>query len=135
MAALTTDRNTFERAGDYVVLPVAAGVTLYAGALAALDAGGNVTPGATATTLKGIGRCEEFIDNSAGIAGAVTVKVKKGVFAFANSAAADLITTADIGSNCFIVDDQTVAKTDGTGTRSVAGVVFDVNTDGVWIKF
>jgi hypothetical protein len=33
------------------------------------------------------------------------------------------------------VDDQTVAKTDGTGARSVAGKVFDVDSGGVWVRF
>ncbi len=42
---------------------------------------------------------------------------------FANSAAGDLITKADIGAACYIVDDQTVARTNGTNTRSPAGVV------------
>ena len=54
---------------------------------------------------------------------------------FANSAATDAITLADIGKDCFIVDDQTVAKTDGSGTRSRAGRVFDVDADGVWVEF
>ena len=54
---------------------------------------------------------------------------------FANSASADLISLADIGADCYIVDDQTVAKTSGTNTRSVAGKVFDVDADGVWVDF
>ena len=48
---------------------------------------------------------------------------------------ADAITLADVGSDCYIVDDQTVAKTNGTNTRSVAGKVFDVDADGVWVDF
>ena len=32
-----------------------------------------------------------------------------------------------------MVDDQTVAKTDGTGTRSAAGVVVNVDALGVWV--
>ena len=54
---------------------------------------------------------------------------------FANSAAADLITLADLGSTVFVVDDQTVAKTSATSTRSAAGKVVDVDTTGVWISF
>lgn len=134
MAALTQDRSTPELLAPAVLeLPVAAAVTLHAGALAALDANGRVTPGATATTLKGLGRVEERVDNSAGAAGAVTARVKRGVFRFANSAAADELTAADIGADCYIVDDQTVAKTDGTGTRSLAGKVWNVDAQGVWV--
>ena len=59
----------------------------------------------------------------------------KTVACFANSAAADAITLADIGADCYIVDDQTVAKTSATNTRSVAGKVFDVDAEGVWVDF
>ena len=133
---LTTDRDTQERANNKLHNgPVAASKLIYAGALVALDASGNITPGATATTLKGAGRAEERVDNSAGAAGAKSVNFKKGVFNFANSASGDAITRADIGNDCYIVDDQTVAKTHGTNTRSVAGKVVDVDARGVWVKF
>ena len=133
---LTTDRDTQERANNKLHNgPVAASKLIYAGALVALDASGNITPGATATTLKGAGRAEERVDNSAGAAGAKSINFKKGVFCFANSAAGDAITRADIGNDCYIVDDQTVAKTHGTNTRSVAGKVADVDARGVWVKF
>ena len=41
---------------------------------------------------------------------------------------------ADVGADCYIVDDQTVAKTNGTNTRSVAGKIIAVDADGVWVK-
>lgn len=135
MAALTTDRNTPRRDGASMSVPVAAAQQIFAGALVAVNATGYATPGATATTLRGIGRAEAQADNSAGADGAISVDVMRGVFRFGNSAAADLITRAEIGADCYIVDDQTVAKTNGTGTRSVAGTVFDVDADGVWVKF
>ncbi len=59
MAALTEDRDTKERGGSKLSLPVAASVTIYAGALVARDANGRATPGATATTLRGVGRSAE----------------------------------------------------------------------------
>ena len=135
MAALTVDRNTPGRDGDIISLPVAASEVIYSGALVARDASGNAAPGATATTILGAGRAEAHADNSSGSAGDINVDVRQGVFRFANSTAGDEITRADIGSDCYIVDDQTVAKTDGTSTRSVAGKVFDVDSDGVWVKF
>ncbi|WP_119167105.1 hypothetical protein [Algihabitans albus] len=136
MAALTQDRLTPEILEPSTLeLPAAAGVVLHAGALAALDAAGNVTPGATATTLKGLGRVEAAVDNGGGSAGAVTAKVRRGVFRFANSAGADEIGNADIGEDCFIVDDQTVAITNGTNTRSRAGRVWAVDAQGVWVDF
>lgn len=134
MAALTADRNTPQKEGEIIVLPAAAAKKFYAGALVALDAAGRATPGAAATTLKGLGRCEQAIDNSAGAAGAVSVEIRRGVFRFANSAAGDAITAVEIGADCYIVDDQTVAKTNGGTTRSVAGRIMDVDAQGVWVR-
>jgi hypothetical protein len=111
----------------------AAAVTLYTGALAAWDTAGDITPGAVATDLIALGRVEKLADNVNGAAGDILGKVKPGVYRWANSAAADLITTAERGDLCYIVDDQTVAKTDGTATRSVAGRIVDVDSIGVWV--
>ncbi|WP_028319340.1 hypothetical protein [Desulfobulbus elongatus] len=130
--ALTADRDTKERSGDRIVLPVAASVTCYAGGLAARDANGRATPGATATTLRGVGRFAERVTNGV-TAGAVSITIEKGIFRWANSADTDAIAAADIGADCYIVDDQTVAKTSGTSTRSVAGKIFDVDAQGVWV--
>lgn len=134
MSALTADRNTPRREGEKRVIPVAAATLIYAGALVAINAAGNAVPFSVATTLKSAGRAERRTDNSAGIAGEVSVEVSAGIFCFANSAAADLITRADIGADCYGVDDQTVAKTSATNTRSIAGKVFDVDARGVWVK-
>lgn len=132
--ALSEDRSTAMRDGNMISLPVAAGVTIYAGALVARDASGDATPGAETTGILGVGRADAGADNAGGAAGDITVEVRKGVFKFDNSAAGDAISLADVGSDCYIVDDETVAATDGTGTRSVAGTVFDVDADGVWVR-
>lgn len=132
MTALAADRNTPQRAGDQFVYPVAAATKIYAGSIVMLNAAGDATKGATATGQICVGRAEEQVDNT-GAAGAKTINVSKGVYRWGNSAAADAITKAEIGDNCYIVDDQTVAKTDGTATRSVAGKIVDVDTSGVWV--
>jgi len=134
LTALTKDRNTPAQDGRVFDDPVAAATQIFAGSLACLDAAGNLVPGSTATTLTARGRAEDNVDNSAGAAGDLTCRVKNGVFKFANSAAGDLITRAEIGDNCYIVDDQTVAKTDGTATRSIAGKIIDVDAGGVWVQ-
>ena len=134
MTALAADRNTAERAGQDYSGPVAANVVIYAGALICLDAAGNMTPGATATTLVAAGRADERVDNTGGAAGALTVRWRRGLFRWANSAGADEITRAEVGDTAYIVDDQTVAKTDGTSTRSAAGIIRDVDDVGVWIE-
>lgn len=134
MAVLAADRNTPRREGNGISLPVAASKKIFAGGLVATDANGRALPGYVATTLKGAGRAEELADNSSGADDAINVKVLKGVFRFANSGG-DAITQADIGNDCYIEDDQTVSKTDGTATRSVAGKIYAVDSDGVWVKF
>ncbi len=135
MSALTQDRNTSRRDGNQVEPPVAATTRIWGGSITCVNAAGYAVPGATSTTLKAVGVSEHRADNSAGVAGAIRVRCRKGPHRFANSAAADAITLADVGSDCFIVDDQTVAKTNGSNTRSVAGKIFDVDADGVWVDF
>jgi len=135
MSALTQGRTTKQRAGDIDDGPVAAAQLIYAGAIVMRNAAGFLVAAVTATGLTGVGRAEELVDNSDGGDGDAVLRVRPGIFAYANSAAGDLITAADIGKACFAVDDQTVAKTDGTGTRSKAGVVARVDADGVWVRF
>ncbi|WP_197904962.1 hypothetical protein [Acidovorax sp. 210-6] len=50
MTALTKDRPTAQRAGDLVADPLAAAVTIYAGAMYVLDGSGNATPATAAAT-------------------------------------------------------------------------------------
>lgn len=133
MAALTAERDTIRRSGDNLSLKAAATKVYFAGALVARDGNGRATPGAVATTIRGVGRARETVDNSAGADDALDVPIEKGIFRWDNSASTDEITAADIGSDCYIVDDQTVAKTNGTSTRSVAGKIHDVDDIGVWV--
>ncbi|MFM9902144.1 MAG: hypothetical protein ACKVOT_14125 [Polaromonas sp.] len=137
MTALTQERDTQRRNGEQVAFPVAAATKIFAGSLVCISTVSNfATKGATATTLKAVGMAHCTVDNTAGANGAVSVTVeRKGWFPFANSAAGDLIVLGDVGSDCFLVDDQTVAKTSGTNTRSVAGKVRDVTSTDVWIEF
>jgi hypothetical protein len=130
MAALTRDRNTPEKEGKLLALPMAAATTIYAGSLVVINAAGYAAPGSTATTLRAAGRAEEHRVNS-GNNGDVVINVRRGVFKFAN-ATADPVTA--LLSTCYIVDDQTVAATNGTNTRSAAGKVLTIDTDGVWVE-
>lgn len=133
MAALAKDRNTPKRDGDIISAPVAATKKIYAGGIACLNSSGYAVPASTATGLRPVGRAIEQIDNSSGGDGDLSVKIERGCFRWANSAGADEITAAEIGSVVYLVDDQTVAKTSATGTRSRAGFVVDVDSEGVWL--
>jgi predicted RecA/RadA family phage recombinase len=134
MVALAQGRATRQAIDGLYELPVAAATLIYAGALVALNATGFATKGAVATTLKPFGRAESTVDNSAGAAGALNIQVRTGIFEWVNSAAGDLIGIADVGADCFIVDDQTVAKTNGGATRSRAGKVVGFNGAGVLVQ-
>jgi len=129
--ALTTDRNTPAREGALFQDPVAASAKIYAGGLVVLNATGYAAPGSTATGLTARGRAEEQVDNSAGADGALSVKTRSGCFRFKNDAS---INRTHINKTAYIVDDETVAATDGTGTRSAAGTIDDVDSDGVWVQ-
>ncbi|HEX9844036.1 MAG TPA: hypothetical protein VGC20_14850 [bacterium] len=133
MTALAKDRVTPRRSNEDFSLPVAAGAVIHVGALVALSATGYATPGAVAATLQPVGVAQEAVDNTGGADGAKTVKVRNGAFRFANSGGGDLIALTEVGAVCYIVDDQTVAKTDNGGARSPAGMVVDVDGDGVWV--
>jgi len=88
--------------------------------------------------LVAVGIFEAQVDNSDGADGEQTAEVLRGFARLENSAGADEITAADIGKACFIVDNQTVAKTngavgEGAPARSVAGIVDAVDDVGVWV--
>lgn len=130
---LTKDRNTLSRSGQLFSYPMAVAL-VYAGSIGVINSSGYLTKGSTATGLKCVGRISRQVDNSAGSAGDVRGEVENGVFQWGNSAAADAITLAEVGTVCYIVDDQTVAKTSGGGTRSPAGIIEDVDSGGVWVR-
>lgn len=113
--------------------PVAANVVIFQGALVVMAAG-VARPGRVATGDVCVGVAKDDANNTGGAAGAIRVPVERGVFHFKNSAAGDAIALADIGADCWIVDDETVAKTNGTNTRSKAGRVWDVDAAGVWVE-
>lgn len=130
--SLTTDRNTQMSDGELISVPMAA-IKIFAGGLVAANAAGYGTPGAVATTLTYLGRAEETVDNTGLAAGANSVLVRRGkAFKWANSGA-DAVTQASLGKLCYIVDDLTVALTNGNGTRSPAGIVLSVDSDGVLV--
>jgi hypothetical protein len=132
MVALTADRNTPELLPGERVGVLGATQTIFNGSILMRNASGHLIKGATATGSFGVGRAE---DNGASTTAGVTPqRYRPGIFRFANSSAGDLIVTADIGAACYIVDDQTVAKTNGTNTRSPAGIIDGVDAQGVWVR-
>ena len=132
MTALTADRNTPRLEGTERVGTLGANQAIWAGALLMRNASGDLIEGATATGAYGVGVALERVSSTT--AGVTAIRYRPGIYRFANSASGDLITKADIGAACYIVDDQTVAKTNGTNTRSPAGVIDSVDALGVWVR-
>lgn len=130
MSAQEKGRDPHESGNDIHGDPCAAGVHVFRGALVVLNSAGDAKPGVTATGLLARGVATVDVDNTDGDAGDLTVHTKSGTFEFANSADSDEITAAEILDYCYIVDDQTVAKTSGGATRSIAGIVVGVQANG-----
>jgi len=109
--ALAKDTPLPEIIGDYADAPVAAATVIYEGSLVAVSAAGYAKPAADGDTLF-LGVCEKKADNSAGAAGAINARVKRGIQyrVMALSGAAQ----ADVGDAVYATADDTITKTAGT---------------------
>lgn len=138
MTALAAPKKTPNLGSEGVVprvhdLSVKASSSIYAGALVVMNAG-YAAKATTATGLIAAGVAQETVDNSSGSNGDKKVRVHTGTFKFKNSSSTDQIGVTEIGKDVYIVDDQTVAKTDGSSSRSRAGKVMAIDADGdVWV--
>ncbi|HEX7684358.1 MAG TPA: hypothetical protein VF446_12635 [Trinickia sp.] len=134
MTAATSDRDTQRREAvtfDYAAL---GGQIFYAGALIAIDsATGFAGPCTGAATQTVVGVAEVRLSTIGLANGAVTIKVRRGCFRFANDAAPNAYGMADIGSVAHALDDATISKAAGALAR--AGTVCDIDPSGdVWIE-
>ena len=135
MGSLRTGRVTPQRSVVLARLPMPAGEVIFAGALVVLNAAGYAAPGTAAAGLRAMGRCEQTVDNSEGADGEASVLVRReGTFLWGNASGADQVTLQDLNRNCYILDDQTVARDSDGGARSPAGIVAGVEEGGVWVE-
>jgi hypothetical protein len=139
MTATTGPRGLTKRLGDSPIpyrpsYPMKAGAKINHGAIVALD-GGYAVAASTKLGLVAVGIADipgGTLDNTLGADGAMSVEVRSGTHGpFVNSGGS--ITQAMVGSDCFLVDDQTLHATDGLQTRSVAGKVHKVDASGVYV--
>ena len=131
MAALSAARATTQLGGagplpEEVSYPVKADAICYAGGIAVIDTG-YAKPGAAATGLVAVGIFQKTVDNTGGADGAVTVPVRAGVFVLENATSTDACSQAEAGTDIYILNDQTVTKTD-TGHSKVGKMVNMVST-------
>jgi hypothetical protein len=152
MAALSNSRNTPEMAdgGRMRVFPVEANTNIYLGGIVALNAAGNAVPASATTTVANaqrvVGRAEYVKNgmpgqnalNNPGAAGAISITARKGVFLYASDGS---VGAAQLGLNCFALDDNTVTALDRASGASVqqyaaAGQVVAIDPSGqVWVDF
>jgi hypothetical protein len=128
--ALTADRipMTARQDGEIFEYPIAATTHLYAGQAIGLDTAGNAVAMSLTTSLVAVGCCEEEINNT-GAAAAANVKVRTGVFRWANHGS---ITKTSIGDVVYAYDDVSVQAS--SSSASAMGVMVDIDSLGVWVK-
>lgn len=117
----------------YVVL-AAASVALE-GALAFVNADGYASS-SPSMGCKCVGIWENSADNSTGADGAVGEQVLRGrVFLLRNDSTTP-VTQADLFSDVYAVDNQTVSPDSDTGARAKVGrfVGFDTDTTALWVE-
>jgi len=126
MTALTKARTVKSIPGLSFAYPVLANAVIYQGAIVVITSAGWAKPGVTGLGLTTVGVAREGVNNTGGSNGALIVEVDERIADMANSAGADEIAAGDVGKVCYLVDDQTVAKTDG-GTAQVTTltIVYD----------
>lgn len=131
-----------ERLTDYAGLvpargtyPIAADVKIWKGAQVALNSSGEAVPADTIANgaVTAVGKASATYDNTGGLAGAVDVEVEFGTFGWDSAGGGDTIAADDVGKVCFMVDDQTVALTNGSDTRGIAGLITEVRDDQVFV--
>ncbi len=112
-------------------IKAAADEVFYCGSIVMVDTDGYAYVGATDANSKVIGVAAYALDMTGLSSGEDSVIVKSGIFGdFENSASSDAIAEDDRFKSCYLVDDDTVALTDGGSTRSLAGTIHDVTADG-----
>ena len=134
MTALTKGRTVKSIPGILFNFPVKADAVIHQGAIVVLDSSGYAKPAITATGLIPVGIARESVDATGLSSGDASVEVEVMVAACANLGA-DAVTFTEIGKLVYLVDDQTVAKTSATNTRSVAGTARKIEGGLVFVDF
>ncbi|WP_105494264.1 hypothetical protein [Escherichia coli] len=129
------DRNTPYRDDELNPVLVAAATEIFGGHMVAVNASGYAVPASATASQITLGVSDGWADNSTGSDGDVTVLVRCGkAFLMANSTS-DPVTQSQVGKLCYVEDSVTVAKTNNSSARPVAGKVIGICGDGVWVNF
>ena len=125
MSALTKDRNTVRKEGDYAAYQVKSNAEIFAGSLVCIDPTGHAVPGSDTAGLKFLGISRGYVDNTGGADGALSVEVwRHGSFELATTD----MTKGNVGDSVFVVDDQTVGLAATTTNDVPCGKVSEHNS-------
>jgi hypothetical protein len=125
MSALTKDRNTVRKEGDYASYPVKGGSKIYAGSIVCIGADGYAVPGSDTAGLKFIGISRRYVDNTAGSNGALSVEVwRRGCFEMTASG----MGIGNAGDSVYVVDGQTVGLAVTTVNDVPCGRISEFNS-------
>jgi hypothetical protein len=129
-AQLAAARDTPTRPGVLTAL-VQGSNTIYRGAMVAVDANGLAVAASDTAAIAVIGRAERTQDNTGTAYSATrTLNVRRGVFCWDNDGS---FTAAHIGQFAYVADDSGVTTAVAASNDIVAGLIVDVDSDGVWI--
>lgn len=135
MAAITSSTDRPKRpipallASASEVWPVAAGTTIYQGQLVATDSTGNAVNPTATTGLIPRGVAENYAVSTSDDTQYVRVSAAMHLVATTGTT----ITGSHRHGLVYYTDNNTVSLSSDSGARSPAGIVADVNDDGVWI--
>lgn len=137
MTATALDRFTVLSEGKVLEPDVMAATKIPGGVMVQVNATGFAVNASATIANRMLGISERLVDNSGGASGDLKARVQAGLAGwYGNSAAGDLITIADVKNDCYVVDNQTVAKTDNGGARPKAGKILAVDAGlGVLVFF
>lgn len=110
-------------------IPVAAGENMKECTIAAINADGYAVTGKKAEGLVKAGMVVVAADNTAGAAGAATVRVQRGTFVWNNDGT---IKNTDLLKTCYIAGADTVTIT--AEKASAAGTIIAVDPDDVTVE-
>ncbi len=127
----TPEKGSHPIARTLPPFPVAAATIILMGIMVAVNQSGYLVPASADPSLRVLGRSEEYVDNSAGAAGAKTCKVKRGIFGWQNGTSTQAISDLHVGRPCYALDNQTVVLRNPTGDYPYAGRIYDVDSDGL----
>lgn len=133
--ALTQAVNTPRRAGQGLGIVVTSNQVVYGGAIACIDtATGKIVPATDSTGLMVVGMIEATCDNgginTANYLATRRASVARGVFHWSNGGS---FTAANVGSMCYVQDDQTVTTAAAATYDIPAGIIMEVDDTGVWV--